>query len=273
MTSNVIVIGNPEPVAWLSRAPATNSINRFWEGLTAPWHGWRLLWKNPRLWGLAALPTLLNLLISILVATAVIVGGYWLIAKLHESLAGQIEGWGWYAAVAGEVLLVLAIAPILLLLAIVLWKILTTVLCGYFFCRLALEVERLVGIDPREITPVSFAAEAFGLLFSLVVLTVGSTVLVGLIFIPVVGGVFSFVVGTLFMCWIMGLDYLGYPLALRGLPRWRQYPFGWQNGVRTIGLGLFVSICEFVPILGAVPLTCAAIGAVLLHRRISAVTT
>lgn len=255
------------PSAWLARAPATNAADRFWEGISAPWHGWKLLWNHPRLWTLAALPTLLNLLISLLVAVAVIGGGYWLMTTLHDSFGGQFTGWGWYAALAGEVLLFLIVAPLVLIMAIVLWKILTVIFCGYFFSRLALEVERLIGIEERELRPVSFLAEAAGLLFSLVVLIVGSTVLIALVFIPVIGGILSFIVGTIFTCWIMGLDYLGYPLALRGLPRWSQYPFGWQNSSRAIGLGLFVSICEFIPILGAIPLTSAVVGAVLLQRK------
>jgi uncharacterized protein involved in cysteine biosynthesis len=252
---------------WLARAPANNAADRFWEGISAPWHGWRLLRQQPRLWALAALPTLLNLLISLLVAVAVIGGGYWLVTVLHDSFAGQFTGWGWYAALTGEVLLVLAIAPLVLIIAIVLWKIMTMIFCGYLFSRLAIEVERLIGLDERDLRPVSFTAEALGLIFSLLVLIFGSTVLIALVFIPVVGGFLSFVFGTLFTCWIMGLDYLGYPLALRGLPRWRQYPFGLANSSRAIGLGLFVSTCELIPILGAIPLTSAVIGAVLLQRK------
>lgn len=264
---NSVLADNRSHSAWLSQAPATNAVGRFWEGLSAPWHGWRLLWQNPRLWSLAALPTLFNLLISLLVATAVIGGGYWLMTTLHDSFAGQLTGWDWYAALAGEVLLFLVVAPLVLLMAVVLWKILTVIFCGYFFSRLALEVENMIGIDARELRPVSFAAEAAGLLFSLLVLIIGSTVLIALVFIPIVGGILSFLVGTLFTCWIMGLDYLGYPLALRGLPRWSQYPFGWRNSARAIGLGLFVSTCEFIPILGAIPLTSAVVGAVLLQRK------
>jgi uncharacterized protein involved in cysteine biosynthesis len=254
-------------IPWLTTAPAKNAADRFWEGICAPWHGWRLLRQQPQLWALAALPTLLNVLISLVVAIVVIGGGYWLVTALHENFAGQYTGWGWYAALAGEVLLVLSVAPLVLILAIILWKILTTILCGYFFSRLALEVERLIGIGDQDLKPVSLAAEAAGLIFSLVVLIVGSTVLIALVFIPIVGGILSFVVGTLFTCWIMGLDYLGYPLALRGLTRWRQYPFGLENSSRAIGLGLFVSFCELLPIIGAIPLTSAVVGAVLLHRK------
>src|SRR5687767_3616134 len=117
-------VGQPDyPPAWLSRAPATNAVDRFWEGICAPWYGWRLLRQHPRLWALAALPTLLNLLISLLVAVAVIGGGYWLTVTLHENFAGQFTGWGWYAALAGEVLLILSVAPLVLIGTIILWKI------------------------------------------------------------------------------------------------------------------------------------------------------
>lgn len=252
---------------WLSRPPAINFPDQFWEGLTAAWHGWRFLRRQPRLWWYAIVPTLLCALISLVITVAVVTGAIWLTTALHDSFAGQFTGWGWYAALVGEILLILAIAPILLLLTIVLWKILTTLLCGFFFSRLALEVERLLGIDPRELNPVSTMGEAAGLIYSLAVLVLGSVALIALIFIPVIGGGLSFVFGTLFTCWIMGLDYFGYPLALRGVPRWRQYPFGWKNKSRTVGLGLFVSTCELVPILGAMPLTAAVIGAVLLHRK------
>src|SRR5688500_19693365 len=55
--------------------------------------------------------------------------------------------------------------------------------CGYFFSRLAEEVERLLGVEAGELRPVGAAAEAAGLLLSLTVLIVGSTLILALAFI------------------------------------------------------------------------------------------
>jgi CysZ protein len=212
-------------------------------------------------------PTLVNVLISLLVTGALIFSFVFLADALHDRFGGQFDGWGWYAALAAEIVILLVVGLLLLIPALIVWKLLTVVFCGYFFARLALEVEKMLGVEPGEIRPVSTAAEAAGLLLSLVVLVVVSTLLFALVFIPVVGGVLAFIVGTLFTGWIMGLDYLGYPLALRGIPRWRQIPLGFRESARVVGLGLFVSVCELIPILGALPLTTAVIGAVLLNRK------
>jgi CysZ protein len=247
---------------------ATSSLGSFGEGLAAPWHGWVLLYRNPRLWGCALVPTLVNVLIS-LVVCGLLIGGIVGIADfLHGWMAGQTTGWGWYFALAAEIAIVLVLSLVLIVLALIAWKILTVIFCGYFFSRLAEEVERLLGVGSGELRPVGAAAEAAGLLLSLTMLIVGSTLILALAFIPVVGGVLAFIVGTIFTCWIMGLDYLGFPLSLRGIPRWRQYPVGLAQFSRTCGLGLFVSVCEFIPIFGALPLTTAVIGSVLMHRKL-----
>lgn len=258
----------PDPHVPASPAAATSSLGSFGEGLAAPWQGWLLLYRHPRLWGWALVPTLVNVLISLVVSGLLIGGIVWTADALHDALAGQATGWGWYVAVAAEIAIVLVVSLVLIVLALVVWKILTVIFCGYFFSRLAGEVEQLLGVQPGELRPVSTAAEALGLLLSLLVLLVGSTLILALAFIPIVGGVLAFIVGTIFTCWIMGLDYLGYPLSLRGVPRWRQYPVGLAQFSRTCGLGLFVSICELVPVFGALPLTTAVIGAVLLNRKL-----
>jgi CysZ protein len=240
---------------------------RFSEGFAAAWHGWRFLQKTPALWGLAVVPTLLAVLVSAIVfglLLAASAGGW---AGLHWLFAGGRSGWDWYAATAGAVVLALLFALVLALAALVLWKLLTTIICGYWFGRLAERAEQILGVVPGEIAPVSVGAEALGLVLSLSVLVAGSVALLLVGFVPVVGPLISLFGGIAFTSWMMGLDYLGFPLALRGYPRWRQYPLAWPFLGHVLGLGTFVSICELVPIVGALPLTMAVLGAVLLARK------
>ena len=67
---------------------------------------------------------------------------------------------------------------------------------------------------------------------------------------------------------LIGFDLLSYPLSLRGKRRSERVAFVRRHRPRTLGLGAVVVAFEFIPIFGAVFLTTAVVGSVLIHQRV-----
>jgi len=71
-----------------------------------------------------------------------------------------------------------------------------------------------------------------------------------------------------FDCYLLGRDYLGFPMSLRGMRREEQRAFSARHRWHTLGLGASVLLFTLVPVLGSILLTTAAAGAVLLNRQL-----
>jgi len=219
--------------------------------------------RHSGLWRYAALPVLLNLLITGLVLLLLVAAGFWYADRLHSHFAGS---W-WLRAL--EVVVVLGLFAFVIGLALGVWLLLQSILCGYFYARLARQVELQLGLRPEEIREVSLGREIVDGVRDLLSLMVVNGGLLLLHLVPVVGS-FAAVGGSLYFdCWILGLDYLEYPLALRGQKRDQMRQFARQHRAHTLGLGAAVLGMAFVPVLNAVFLTTAATGAVLLHRKLT----
>jgi len=245
-------------------------VDRFVEGAKSPFWGWRLMNKRPTLWRFAVIPVVFNLLITILVLAMLIALGGWFITEAHPWFHEGRTAWtawlGWLMEV-GAVLLLLVLA---FGLTLVTYMILSGVLCGYFYGRLAEEVEVLLGKPREELQSISIAAEAIDTTASVVELIVVNVGFLIFGFIPVVGPPVALVGSTYWNWAIFGLEYLTYPLSLRGQRRAKRRAYCKRNRPHNLGLGSVVMLFQFIPILGAVPLATAAAGAVILQRRIEA---
>ena len=91
---------------------------------------------------------------------------------------------------------------------------------------------------------------------------------IGVQFVPVVGSILGLCGSYYFTCSTLGLNFLDYPLGLRGQRRREKLLFVRQHRMHTLGLGTVVAMLVIVPVVNAVFLTTAVTGAVLLHRRI-----
>lgn len=224
------------------------------------------MWRNPGLWRYAIVPIALNLLVTGLVFGLIAWGAVAFGAYLHPHFEG---GWWWRVA---EVLAGLAIAAASLGLTVVGWFLFQAVLCGFFYARLARQVERQLGARPEELRELSFVREVSdGLrqVLSFVAVNVG---LLCLHLIPVVGAVAAFGGGLYFDCWFFGREFLQIPLAVRGQGRDQLKAFTRKHRRVTLGLGAATLLLTFIPILNAVLLTTATTGAVLLRRRLTEAT-
>jgi uncharacterized protein involved in cysteine biosynthesis len=236
----------------------------FRRGFAAPWDGFAYLCRHPRLWSYGVLPVVLNLLITgaVLLLLLVAVAGF--AVYLHPRFP---PGWGWAAL---EVLCAIGFLLLALGVALVLWALLQGVLCGYYQAKLAREVEFQLGMRPDEVQDISWAyqvADACRDVAALVAINGGFLLLH---VVPVIGSIAGVVGSLYFDCLLFGAEYFDYSLALRGKRRQEKKAFTRRHRFQTLGLGAAVFLANLIPLLGAVLLATAVVGAVLLHRRLEA---
>jgi CysZ protein len=246
----------------MSRWPATSAWEDFREGLMTPWDGLRYMSRNPALWRYGILPVVVNLLITGLLLMILIATGVYFFTAIHPKFG---DGWLWGLAellVAG--LFVVAVIG----LAVAAWMTLQTILCGWFYDRLARQVELQIGTRPEDLRDVPLWPQAVDALraVSLLVLVNAGCIVVQIV--PGVGTVLGLCGSYYFTCSTLGFEYFDYPLSLRGLRRSEKLAFTRRHRPHTLGLGTAVAMLAVIPVVNAVFLTTAVTGAVLLHRRL-----
>lgn len=257
------LLASPAPTTWRGR---------FYEGAAAPWRGLKFLNRHKSLWRFTVWPLLANVLITGLVLIFLTLMAGWVLSVAHPWFQRRDGLWPAWAGWMLEVVFAAVLLVVCLGAAVVLWKLLTGILCGYFYGMLAKEVETTLGIASGELRDLSLRYQAVDTLYDLtaILATQGGFFLVGLL--PLIGAPLA-IVGGLSLTWfIFGRDYLDFPLALRGMRRYDKRRFCRERLPHTLGLGSVVFVMQFVPILGALFLTTAVVGAVLLHRRLAANT-
>jgi CysZ protein len=251
------VIVNPLPV---DEPPAA----AFRHGWAAPWEGFGYLCQHPRLWWHGVLPVVLNVLITGVVLLLLLVVAVWFVASLHPLFPA---GWGWLAL---EVLCAVGFLVLAVGLALVAWSLLQGVLCGHYLAKLACAVEIQLGLPPDQIQEVSWGYQVVDACRDVAALVAINGGFLLLHVLPGIGSVLG-VAGSLYYDWLLfGAEYFDYPLALRGKRRDEKKQFIRRHRYYTLGLGAAVFLANFIPVVGAVLLATAVVGAVLLHRRLEA---
>lgn len=241
---------------------AKNFAADFALGFSTPMLGLRHLRENPRLWKHVVAPVLLNLALTALFAMLLLWGGREAVAWVEGQLP---EGKGWWLL---KILAYGALGVAYLGALLAVWVLLQALLCAWFYARLALEVELGLGMKREEISEPTFlrqARDGVAQLLTLLSIALGC-LLLG--FVPLLGPPLALGLGSYFNCMTLGLDYLDYPLALRGQSRGDQRIFARGHRAATLGLGASVLILALVPVLNSLLLTTAAAGSVLLYRRL-----
>lgn len=245
------------------RPPASTRFGGFVEGFGAPLDGLRYMVRYPALWRFGLLPMALNLVITLVVLVGLIVAAVGLAAYLHPKFP---EGtWG----IVWEVLAVLAMLLLAVGLAAATWMLLNGILSGFFYGKLAEAVERQLGLPPDEISEIPFRYQVADTLRDVAAMVLVNTGLLMLNCVPLIGSVAAICGAFYFNGYILGRDFLDFPLALRGMRRKEKHAFCRRNRWHTLGLGTVVLLLGLVPLLGALVLTTATTGAVLLHRRLA----
>jgi uncharacterized protein involved in cysteine biosynthesis len=246
----------------MSAPTSRSTLRSFLAGFAAPWAGLRYMNRHPTLWRHGILPVLCNLVLSAALFAGLIYGWFRAYAWL-----GTLFPANWWGATLA-VLSVILVAALEIALAVAAWIVFQGVFCGFFYSRLAREVEIQLGLAPDRMREVPLLYQITDALLDLAALT---AVAVGCFlfgWIPVVGAPVALAFGLYFDCFVFGMDYLDYPQALRARGRSVQRGFARRHRAATLGLGTSVMLITFIPLLSPVLLTTAATGAVLLYREL-----
>ncbi len=269
------VAGDPEssaadyPLRSLCERPAASGwIGGFLEGFTTPALGVRALWRFPHLWRYAVMPVLVNLLITAVVAVLLVVLVGWVAVNGHSWFVAGQDGWYVWLGWLGEILLTALAIVLCVAAAVLLWHVLSSALCGYFYGQLAHELELKLGMDEAELRDISLWHQLLDALLDLALLVGVNLLLLGFNVVPLVGNTVALVGGVGFTSFVFGVDYIGFSLSLRGVRRWSQYAAGRRHTPQCIGLGVAVLLMELIPFAGAALIITAAAGGVILHRRL-----
>ncbi len=234
----------------------------FARGFAAPLDGLLFMRKHPALWQYGLMPMVINLVISGIVMLAAAYGVWYAAGQLEgvfpEGWLGQV---GYYASLIGLVLLAV-------MLAFGFWILMQGLLCGVYYEKLTRRIEEILDSDASQFEDLPFTRGMFDAARdagALVTTTVG---LQFLHIIPVIGSIAALGLTLYFDSFILGREYFDYPLSLRGLDRAQKKAFVKAHRGHTLGMGAAVMALMTVPVLGAVLLTSAVAGAVLLHRKL-----
>ena len=255
-----------EPAYDIDQPPATSRWAAVGEGFAAPGAGFRYLCANPRLWRHAIAPIAINVVLSTIALFAFIALAIWAGTYIHPMFP---EGWGGMVA---EIFCGLLLLLVPLAATFAAWLVFQQFLCAIFYEKLAREVELQLGVEADELKDVVLGRQVADTVVDLVVLIAVNGGLLLLNVIPVAGTLVAIVGGLYFNSFVFGTEYFGYPLQLRGFDRKRRREFAREFHDQTRGLGLIVLLLGLVPLVGAIVLTNAVVGAVLLHRRLRPTT-
>jgi CysZ protein len=254
---------NRENPATVQLHQPVRSFAAFVEGLQAPITGFDFMGKNPKLWRYGILPVAVNLLLTGLVLLALIGAGAYFATVLHPKFDPGF--WGRLK----EILMIVVSFVLVCGFTFAFWIVMQIAACGYFYGRLAVQVERLLGMKDGEIVELPLLQEVADTAWdSLLLVAINLLFLLVQFVVPVVGAVVGIAGSYYFTCFALGREYWDYPLSLRGLRRKEKHEFARRHRWHTLGLGTAVMILFLIPIVNAVLLTTAVTGAVLLHRKL-----
>ena len=250
--------------------PATSTARSFFEGVFVPWLGLRVLVSRPRLWGYAIVPVLINIAIMIVALLAIFSIGSGVSAALLVFLQGEWnEGWWLVAKISIVIVVFLVTIIICIAAAVIMWRVLSAIFCGYFYGKIATAVELELGLSRAAMRDISMMREMKDALIDMGWLLVSLALALIISLIPFIGAPIALAYSLYFQILTCGRDQFSFPLSLRGKHRAERIEFCGNHFPHTMGLGTVVLMMEFIPIIGALFMVTAAAGAVIMHRRLT----
>ena len=227
------------------------SIAEFWLGVSAPWRGFVHMRHHPGLWKY----------------TFHCIGG---VGVLYAILVGLVIFSGWYYTdLSGwwEIGRTVGLVLVLVLAAGVLFFLIPTALRGYFYGQLAEKVAIQLGMPADQIKAIPWQHWVIDAVRDAAVLMAINAVLLLMGCVP---GLIVVSAGVLFYinAFVLGREYLDFPLDMHGLRLKEKMAFARRHRPATLGLGLVVMLFYFLPVINLVLLATATSGAVWLHRQL-----
>lgn len=236
----------------------------FTQGLSAALDGFRYLCRYPLLWRFGVGPVLVNIVVGLIAWMMVFQTARTMWDEFTTSLPVA-----WYAPIV-EWIGFVAIVLLSLAAGLISYLLLQSVFCSWFFSLLARRVEEHLGPPGLELTDLSIPAQVRDALRATLKLLILNAFVLVLHLIPVVGSIAAMSLGLYVSAFILGSEFMGYPQELRGT-RWLvRQEFAKRHRGATLGLGAVVSGLMLIPIVGAALQATSVVGAVLLHRRLTA---
>ncbi|HEX8914393.1 MAG TPA: EI24 domain-containing protein [Humisphaera sp.] len=246
-------------------ADPRSPVAAFVAGFSAPVAGLRYMLAHPALWRYAVWPVLINLVLTAVVLGTLVAAAVWFAYRLHPWLRDRYDGSAWgvtLEAAAAVGLLVAAVTA-----ALVTWVLLGGILAGHFNSKLVRQVEIQLGTPAEALREVAIRYQVADTLRDLAALLGINAGLLVLNVIPGLGSVAAAGLGVYLDGFLLGFDYVDLPMALRGMRRADKLARARRHRWETTGLGTAVLLLNLVPVVGAVLLATAAVGATLMHRQ------
>jgi CysZ protein len=237
------------------------------QGLAVSFEGFSFLCGRPALWQFAVWPILANVIVSLTALALAWQTGSYFWQTFSDSLPIV-----WWATMI-KWCLFLAVVVSALGLALVAYLLLQSVFCAWFFSQLARHVDLFLGTPESELTDPPIVAQISDALRAALKLIIVNVFVLLLHLIPGIGSIAALVIGLYVDAFILGSEFFGYPLELRGI-RWRdRQRIAKAHLGATLGLGTVVSCLILIPVVGAAIQATSVVGAVLLFRRINGLPT
>lgn len=224
-----------------------NPITRFFQGINFFLSGLRMLFRYPRLFGLALIPIVLTILVLVGLALG---GAWWLGQGLEQSPLAE----GRWLLQALAVLLVFFVAYLIYLP-------LTRIFLAPFSDKLSRKTSELSGATSMTGSDLSFFKSIWeGVKLVVVQLLMVVFILVlTLLFAPV--GVPLGIFMTICFC---GVDFIDVPLSVRGMSLGQKLRFLWGRRAIVLGFAVAAYLLLHVPIVNLLALPVGVIGGTLL---------
>lgn len=247
----------------IDNKPSRGFFAAFCEGLKTPLTGLEFMGRYPKLWRYGIWPVALNLLLSGLVLLALVGLGAYFVSSMHNN---GTTGFWWRTL---EVLTAVFLLILACSMSLAFWLVAQIAVCGYFYGKLAVQVELLLGMKREEITEAPLMHQIVDTVWESLSIVLVNLLFLLMQFIPIIGPIIGIPGSYYFTSLALGREYWDYPLALRGHRRKEKHQFARRHRPHTLGLGTSVAVIFLIPIANAVLLTSAVTGAVLLHRKLT----
>jgi len=236
-----------------------------------PLRGLRYLLGHPRLLSYIVGPIIINFLLTLAMSVVAIRNGRGWLDSLLSKILPPPDMWKWWHWLLAAPAWLLALL-LLLVLAALIFVMLSKILAGPFNDLLSGRVEDLEGIEllgPSTSieAAVQFSKSLFQECKKLVYYLVVVSIMLPLNLIPVAGNVLYAFFWGFFSIWFLGLEHYDYPLGRRNLDFGTRRAFARQNLHLLIGTGSGVAVILLIPLINLVMIPITVIGATLEFLR------
>ena len=223
--------------------------------------------RNPGLVLLGMLPALIAFVVLVTGFGAVL----YFLGPESRALTGFAHGWPAGARELVQALAEAAIVVVSVFLVIIVYTGLTLLIGDPFYEKISQRVEDQLGGVPNAVN-LPFWKELLRSAGDAVRLILFSAVVGVLLFfaglLPAVGQTVVPVIGALIGGWALAVELTGIPFARRGIRLRERRRTLRRHGWLTLGFGVSVFVCFFVPLGAVLVMPAAVIGATLLTRHL-----